>query len=98
MRSIIITLALLVSSSAIASETQFAKDSLPSCDSSAKVVIFHGENFDGTVYLHDADVVLSKSAKYAVRQIAEIGQTPVVCQDSGTVVVTSAEAGDSDVN
>ena len=100
MKNLIIAIiaSLTLSTVAMASETQFAKSSLPSCDSSAKVVIFHGESFEGTVYLHDSDVVLSKSAKYAVRQIAEIGQTPVVCQDSGTVVVTSAEAGDSDVN
>jgi hypothetical protein len=98
MRSIIIALALLVSSSAIASET-YGVNTLPSCDSSAKIVIFHGESFEGTVYLHDADVRLSKVNTYAVRQIAEIGQTPVVCQDSGIVVVTSAEANqDIEVN
>jgi hypothetical protein len=87
MSSIIIALALLVSSSAIASET-YGVNTLPSCDSAAKVVIFHGESFEGVIFLHDADVKLSKSAVYAVRQIATIGQIPVVCQDAGTVVVT----------
>jgi hypothetical protein len=90
MRSIIIALALaLLGSSAIASASEtYGVNTLPSCDSPAKVVIFHGESFEGTVYLHDADVKLSQSAVYAVRQIAEIGQIPVVCQDAGTVVVT----------
>lgn len=100
MKSLILSIVAILSISTVAqaSETQYAKDTLPTCDSAAKIVIFHGESFEGTVYLHDADVVLSKSAKYAVRQIAELGQTPVICQDSGTVVVTSAESGDSDVN
>ena len=88
-----IQIAALLASLAIASlasaATTYGADSLPDCDSAAKVVIFHGQSFDGTVYLHDVDVQLSKGNTYAVRQIAELGQTPVICQDSGVIVVTA---------
>lgn len=90
---IIIQIAALLASLAIApfasAATTYGADSLPDCDSAAKVVIFHGETFAGTVYLHDANIQLSKVSTYAVRQIAELGQTPVICQDSGVIVVTA---------
>lgn len=69
--------------------TTYGADSLPDCDSAAKVVIFHGQHFDGTVYLHDADVTLSTRQVKAVKAIAAQGQTPVICQDSGVIVVTA---------
>jgi len=72
-----------------ASPAVFAKDCLPSCESPAKVVIFDALHFDGTIYLHDADVVVSAQAVKAVKEIAAAGQQPVVCQDLGAVVVTS---------
>jgi hypothetical protein len=67
----------------------FAKDCLPNCDSAAKVVIFNGSSFDGTVYLHDADVQLSTRQTKAVKAIAADGQLPVICLESGIVVVTA---------
>jgi hypothetical protein len=92
---IVALLASLVVASAASASTKYAQTDLPDCDSAAKIVIFHGESFEGTVYLHDADVQLSKANVYAVRQIAELGQTPVICQDSGVIVVTAAQTVDN---
>ena len=85
---IVALLASLVVASVASAGTKYAQTNLPDCDSAAKIVIFHGESFEGTVYLHDTDIQLSKANVYAVRQIAELGQTPVICQDSGVIVVT----------
>ena len=63
------------------------QDSLPDC-AVTQISIFNGESFDGTIFLHDADVQLSKAEIEAVKALASIG-TPVVCQDaSGAVLVT----------
>jgi hypothetical protein len=61
---------------------------LPDC-SNAKVMIFNGASFDGTVYLHDTDVQLSTHQVKAVKAIAAQGKQPVVCMDAEVVIVTA---------
>jgi hypothetical protein len=90
MRNIIIASILSILATATTANAQeFAKDCIPNCDSAAKVVIFNGASFDGTVYLHDADVQLSTRQVKAVKAIAAQGQLPVVCMDAETVIVTA---------
>jgi len=89
---LILSILSILSTFAIASTANaqdFAKDCIPDCDSAAKVVIFNGASFDGTVYLHDADVQLSTRQVKAVHEIAANGQTPVICMDASVLVVTS---------
>lgn len=90
MRNIILASILAIVGTATTANAQdFAKDCIPNCDSAAKVVIFNGASFDGTVYLHDADVQLSTRQVKAVKAIAAQGQLPVVCMDSEVVIVTA---------
>jgi hypothetical protein len=93
MKNLILSLTLSVISTlatiSAASAQDYAKDCLPSCDSAAKVVIFNGASFDGTIYLHDTDVQLSQHQVKAVKAIAANGQTPVICLDSDVLVVTA---------
>jgi hypothetical protein len=90
MKNIILAsiLAILATVSTAKAET-YAKDCIPNCLSDAKVVIFNGSSFDGTVYLHDTEVTLSSFQTKAVKAIAAEGLVPVLCMESGIVIVTA---------
>ena len=87
MKSIIVALALLIPSFATAATLKvegpkvtadFAKDALPPCGH--PMAIFNGSSFDGTVYLHDADIALDAVTTKHVRDLAKDGQLPAICQ------------------
>ena len=100
MKTIIVALALLTSSSFATAATlkvngpsvtaDFAKDALPPCGH--PMAIFNGSSFDGTVYLHDADIALDSVTTKHVRDLAKDGQLPAICQVQGVPFVVVASA------
>ena len=97
MKTIILALSLLTSSFATAATlkvngpsvtAEFAKDALPPCGH--PMAIFNGSSFDGTVYLHDADIALDSVTVQHVRDLAKDGQLPAICQVQGVPFVVVA--------